>query len=93
MILQELNASGLAYKLGDDTYSIQLFADDLVIIADTEQKLRELIELCKNVCDSYDLKANVKKCAVMQMQSELNEPIGEDFMWNSQTIEIVSEYT
>ena len=70
----------------------KLFADDLVIITD-KKKLRDLIDLCKNVCDSYDLKANVKKCDVMQMQSELNEPISEEFFWNNEIIEIVSEFT
>ena len=93
VILQELNASGLAYKLGDDTYSIQLFADDLVIVTDTECKLRALIDLCKNICDAYDLKANVGKCAVMQMESDMNEPITQDFVWNDEKIKVVSDYT
>ena len=93
VILQELNASGLAYKLGNDTFAVQLFADDLVIITDTECKLRALIDLCKNVCDAYDLKANVGKCAVMQMESDMNEPITQDFFWNDELIEVVSEYT
>lgn len=93
IIIQELNATGLAFKLSDRETAVQLFADDLVIIADDEDKMHTLMKRCKTILDAYDLKANVSKCAVLHMKSDMNPVVRKPFKWGYESIPLRDQYT
>ena len=37
-----------------------MYADDFVIICDSQAKLQKAIDIVKKVCDNFSMKANVK---------------------------------
>jgi hypothetical protein len=49
-----------------------LFADDLILLADTEEKLREKLILWKNTLEDNGMKVNIDKTKVMECHKKLN---------------------
>ncbi len=82
-LLRTLQKQNLAYKFihGNDEYKGQLmYADDFVIICDSPSKLQKAINICKKVCDSYNMKANVIKSATMVFNRKYCKP--ENTYWD-----------
>ncbi len=46
--------------------SQQLFADDTALVADSERRLRQLVEEFGTVCKRRKLRVNESKCKVMK---------------------------
>ena len=44
-----------------------LFADDLVMIADSEEKLRTMVGRLEEWCQKWEMKVNTNKCGVMEI--------------------------
>ena len=72
-VVREVNASVLGRGLGlvderDHMWELNqlLFADDAVFVADSEEKLRQLVEEFGRVCERRKLRVNVAKSKVMR---------------------------
>ena len=48
----KVKESGLGVKIGCETTSVLLFADDMVLVANNEEELGHLVEKVKQYCDS-----------------------------------------
>ncbi len=52
-------------RVGEEKVAILLFADDMVLIAESEAELRELMRAVEEYCKEWHLEVNVDKTKVM----------------------------
>ena len=66
-LLEELNASQLGVSLGKLAVSALGFSDDIVLLADTAEKLQEMINLCHDWSGNNGMNFNIDKCKIMTL--------------------------
>ena len=64
-LISSLARSDQGYRLGDDTISVQAYADDIVILSDTEEGLQQLLNQVTRFCELSKLAINPAKCATL----------------------------
>ena len=70
-VIKGMNVDGrgvrIKYKGEEEELSVLLFADDGLLIAETEEKLGELVEEFRRECEQKGLRVNVNKTKVMRV--------------------------
>ena len=64
-LLTDLQKSALGAKIGEILISCLGFADDIVLAAETPQKLQDLIDICECWAQKNQMTFNTGKCKVM----------------------------
>ena len=55
-------------KIDDDSVGIMLYADDIVLLADNEKDLHDMLEIINNLCASNNMSVNATKSNVMHFR-------------------------
>ena len=71
-LLSSLEASKLGAKIGPIHISTLGFADDIVLVSDSPDKLQKLINICETWANRNEMEFNVKKCKVMILNKTHN---------------------
>ncbi len=91
-LLTELKASGLGVSVENSIISVLAYADDLVLLAESENDLQSLINILQNWCLKWRLCVNVDKTKIMHFRSK-NKPLtGAVFEINGEQLECVEQY-
>ena len=69
-IVERVNSKGAGARIGDENVAILLFADDMVLMAESEEELKELIAGVEEYCKEWHLEVNVDKTKVMVTSKE-----------------------
>ena len=69
-IVEKVKQSGVGVKIGDALLSVLLFADDMVLLAESEFELGVLVGKVKEFCDQWKLEVNVGKTKVMVVSKD-----------------------
>ena len=92
-VLDDLCRAGLCYRIDCGDLAIFIFADDTMFVCNCPRKLQGLITCCRWLIHRVEMKANVKKSAVMifgdkylQLKKRLK------FFWGPDLIPIVKTY-
>jgi hypothetical protein len=72
-IVGKVKESGLGVKIGGETVSVLLFADDMVLVANSKDDLSNLLAKVKQYCDKWQLEVNVNKTKVVVVSKDGNE--------------------
>src|SRR3981189_1773985 len=72
-IVEKVKESGLGVKIGSETMSVLLFADDMILVANMEVELGNLVYKVKQYCDKWLLEVNVNKTKVVVVSKDGNE--------------------
>ena len=64
-LAKKLSDLGGNLKLGDSSINSLFWADDLVLLADSEEKLREMLAILGEYCKTNELEINTKKTKCM----------------------------
>ena len=105
-MLMELQKHKICYKFvanDESSQSMFMYADDFVCLCETAEELKKAINICKKCINSFNLRANIKKSAVMRFCSdekladEWKKKVEQgvcDFAWgkNGDAIPSVKEY-
>ncbi|KAL4233737.1 hypothetical protein ACF0H5_008417 [Mactra antiquata] len=70
-----------------------LYADDIVIFADTPDSLQNGLTILKEYCDKWKLVVNVQKTKILIFKKGGTIRLNYDFTYDGQTIEIVSKFS
>ena len=70
-----------------------LFADDLAILADSEEQLRAMIGRLEQWCQLWEMKVNANKCGVMEIGVQRSEEEGWRVRIGDGSIPVVKAYT
>ncbi len=91
-LLTELKLSGLGVQIDNNLISVLAYADDLVLVAESEADLQRLINILQNWCFKWRLCVNVDKTKVMHFRNK-NKPVTDMiFSINGQSLERVDDY-
>ena len=88
-LLNQLHCSKLGACVGGVTVSSLGFADDIVLVADSESKMQELIDICETWSSRNGMCFNVTKCKVMVLNGANEQRIWKLF---DQTLEVKKLY-
>ena len=96
-MLRQLQKSGICYRFlrRPGTECQWMYADDFACICDSAKDLQKAINICKDCVDFFQLKANVKKSAVMLFYGSPQESKPtETFTWGTKgpKLEITDSY-
>ena len=72
-IVDKVKESGLGVKIGRETMSVLLFADDMVLVGNNEVELGNLVNKVKQYCDKWQLEVNVNKTKVVVVSKDESE--------------------
>lgn len=89
---QTLNQSGLGIVMGNVTISHLLYADDLVLLAEREHDLQEMLNILSVWCTTNKMTINVGKSKVMHFRNPSVPRTNYNFTCNNNNIDCVSEY-
>ena len=84
ILVHQLESSGKGIKLGDHQIASLMFADDLILMADTDEDLQSLVNTTSSFYESVGLKANARKSFVMNTT--------EDIHINGETIPLTNKF-
>ena len=76
----------------DLTLSILLYADDVVLISETEDGVQSMLDSLRDWSNRWKLKVNEHKSKVVHFRQASDEPTGMEFKYGDQVLEIVPMY-
>ena len=71
-LLRELEALGLGAEVGNLIIPTLGFADDILLIADSPEKLQKMLNVCGEWSDKNGMCFNIDKCKVMTLNLTLS---------------------
>ena len=74
-LISELKKSNIGPQLIDQTLNSLLFADDIVLMADSESNLEKLLDITCNFAKKWNLKINQSKSKVMVIGKRLSDRV------------------
>jgi len=69
-IVEKVKEGGVDVKIGESVLSVLLFADDMVLLAESELELGVLVAKVKEFCDEWQLEVNVGKTKVLVVSKD-----------------------
>ena len=79
--------------VGDNIVSILMYADDIVLVAETEASLQIMLNTLYEWCSTWGLVNNNNKSAVVHFRSSSTEITQHEFVCGSEIINIAKSYT
>ena len=64
----KIKACGKSVKIDGDTVGILLYADDIVLLADNEKELQDMLDILNNWCVSNNMSVNATKSNIMHFR-------------------------
>ena len=72
--------------------SILLYADDIIVLAETEDNLQSMLNQLSAWCNKWRMLINTDKSQIIHFRPKRHKQIKFKFAVNSTTIEIVEKY-
>ena len=91
-LVHELNKLDLGIKCNDTQISILLFADDIVLLCDSEHKLQQMLNIVQKWCHKWRLSLNKDKTKIMHFRKVRQKRTDFQFTFDNNTLEIVDSY-
>ena len=87
-----IKALGKGISTDNDNISILLYADDIVLMSDTEQGLQEMLNLVHSWCQQWKLNINVDKTKVVHFRNPAVPITSFTFSCGPHPLEVTKEY-
>lgn len=88
-----LKSLGLGLKLEDETICILLYADDIVLLAESTDDLQVLLNALHDWCSQNDMVVNAKKSNVVHFRPKSVSRTGIRFSCGNDIMDVVDRYT
>ena len=88
----ELNELNLGVQVGDEIVNVLLYADDLVILAESEAGLQQMLNKCSDWCHQWRLNINSDKSKVVHFRNQSSPRTEFCFSCSGKNIEVISQY-
>ena len=90
-LINRLQSSPYGLTLKDNTkMNVLAYADDLVLLANSEGDLQQLLDIASQWCRSWGVSVNTQKTKIMHFRQKRNKLTDFKFVINSQELEIVA---
>ena len=91
-LLKELKALDLGFDVGGLILTVLAYADDLVILSDSEEKLQKLLDCLTEWCSKWRLSVNNAKSGVIHFRKSRAPKTQHKFKLAGNDVEVLSEY-
>ena len=91
-LIDSIKQSNIGVNIDNLLLNILVFADDVALIAKSEDDLQQLLNIVTNWCRKWRLSINNDKSAIIHFRNNNNARTNYQFMLNNNVINIVSEY-
>ena len=91
-LVRELNCTGHGIKVGTYKINALLYADDIVIIAESEQIMQELLDKVATWCTKWQLTINQSKTKIMHFRKTRTKQSTYKFRIGSTEIDYTKKY-
>ena len=92
-LADDLNASGKGIKLNEYlTIALFLYADDLAIMAESEEDLQVMLPILDRWCKKWRMRVNVSKTKIVHFRTTKQPRTTFQFNLNNETVECVDKY-
>lgn len=92
-LVTTISSLGIGVDLGNELISILMYADDLVLLAETENELQMLIDVLKLWCVQKKMTVNLDKTKVIHFRSPSTPKSNMAFHFGHDDIETACQYT
>jgi hypothetical protein len=91
-LIVKVKNTGIGVKVGEKICNIFLYADDIALMASTENDLQTLLDVVGDWCTDWNLVINAVKSKVIHFRNKNKLQTQHTFKLNNETIEQISKY-
>ena len=91
-LVEEISDLNLGVNIGESILSTLLYADDLVLMADTEENLHTMLNKLYDWCKRWQMKINFNKTNVIHFRSKRRPKTKYIFILEGNILELVPKY-
>jgi len=91
-LAKEIKKLNLGININEDLISILLFADDMVLIANTEAELQIMLNKMNDWCKKWGLTVNQDKSQIVHFRGKKHRKTNYNFQYDSKQLKIVKKY-
>ena len=88
----EINDLHIGVPVGDREISVLLYADDIVIVSDSEDKLQRAITALSHWCQRWRMVVNETKTQIVHFRGQNCDRTNFIFLYNGKSLDIVPKY-
>ncbi len=82
----------LGVKVAEELVSIVAFADDIVIIANSEKELQNILKCVETLCKNWRLKVNTEKTNIVHFRRKGKQQTTFKVKFENNSLNIVDRY-
>jgi hypothetical protein len=90
--LQEIKDMGVGVTVGEEKIAILGYADDIVLMAESEQDLQDMLSRLELWCNSWEMKVNISKTKVVHFRPQSTVRTDFEFKCGGECLEVVNQY-
>ena len=91
-LVQELKDLGMGIKIGNETVNSLLYADDLVLLAENESDLQDMLTLLDIWCQKWKMKINTDKTKIVHFRNPAVPKTQLSFCCGDEDIHVIDKY-
>ena len=91
-LVLKINALGKGIKIDDESVSILLYADDVVLLAENETDLKSMLNVLDDWCNTNKLSINPSKSNIVHFRNHFKTRSNFVFKVNDMTVEYAFNY-
>ena len=91
-MVEKLREAKVGVRCREEQVPALLFADDMVILADKEEKLRRGLGVLEEWCSEWSMKVNADKCGVMHIRRNSVKRTTSLFSVGGERVKVVESY-
>ena len=89
---RRVKGTGLGIKIGEDLLTLLLFADDIILVAESPEDLQKLLKEVEVFSKDVKMKFSTEKSKIMIINQDQEERVNFKWKMNENELEIVQEY-
>ncbi len=91
-LILEIKQTGIGVSIGNEKISLLAYDDDIVLLAETEEDLQQLINTLTDWCYKRKLQLNESKSDIVHFRSKRKERTNYNFKLGINELHVVQEY-
>ena len=91
-LAKEIERLQCGINVGDDQISILMFADDIALVSDSEEKMQQMLDCLYEWCYKWRVTLNMDKTKVVHFRSNSVDRTDTEFRYGNSTVEITDKY-
>ena len=91
-LIQEIKGLNAGIQIDEHNISVLAYADDLVLIANTEQDLQRMLDVTANWCVKWCIRINLEKTRIMHFRPKSKERSQYQFHLHDTTVDYTERY-